>query len=230
MESSSEPRRSSLAKPFIAGCTAGVPAAILLTYLAVLPLFLGLFFFLLLGLLVGALMFRFGRKAAPAPRGRLWLGGTGVVVVMWLTTLVVEYAIFPSLVSQRVGQSWHRRLTAEEKQTVARETRQAVLSRFVGREYRGGPVDWICALGGYTAWVARDGTMQCPRGLNNTTYLLQLDQRRRAWVLRVLLSLGLLEFAVLSQYLGLVKTPKSKTREDGNASEAIGPEDGDKRA
>ena len=75
----------------VSGCVVGVPAGALLAYLAVLPMFLGLFFFLLVSLLVGAVMFRFGRSAAPVARRTLWAVGIAVVIVIWFTGLVVEY-------------------------------------------------------------------------------------------------------------------------------------------
>jgi hypothetical protein len=214
MDSSAPANGVRLGWSFIAGCAAGVPAGVLLSYLAVLPLFLGLFFFLLLGLMVGAIMFRFGRGAAPASRRSLWLLGSAVVLVMWTTTLFVEYLLFPGYAAQQVARqvskSRQRRLQLEERKKIESETRQYVLSRLAGRQYRGTVLDGLRGFAGYLGWVVRDGSIQSPRVLDDATVLVQVSQRRRAWVFRVVASLALLEFAVLSQFLGLSRPPKKK--------------------
>ncbi|MBN1489250.1 MAG: hypothetical protein JXA69_04975, partial [Phycisphaerae bacterium] len=52
----------------IAGLALGLPFAWLLAVLAFLPFYLGLFFFTLIGLLIGAVQFRVGKPAVPWPK------------------------------------------------------------------------------------------------------------------------------------------------------------------
>jgi hypothetical protein len=212
MSSTASPTRTWIGWSFVAGCCTGIPAGIILTYLAVIPFYIGLFFFLLLGLLVGATMFRFGRNAVPVRPVTLRLIGTVIVLLTWTTTLVTEYVLFPGQAAAKVEVSWRPRPTPEKKLQISRQVRQSVMSQLLGRDYNGGVAAWLEGFPKYLRWVARDGAMRCPRVLDATTLQLPPVQCKGAWLFRVTLSLGLLTFSILSQYLLLARHQRS---EDG---------------
>lgn len=197
----------------IAGCVLGVPAGCLLAYLAVLPLFLGLFFFLVIGLIVGAVMFRLGRLAGPRSKASLWLIGSVVVLVIWGTGLVVEYLGFPRDATRAVLKSIPQRLTPEQRADLYIQTRRYVLARFVGGQSEPGRLGSLRGFPAYLRWAATDGTIACPRVFNDSTHKVSLPQRRVGWVIRVGASLALLAFAILAQFLSLPRACVSRSAE-----------------
>ncbi len=91
-------RSSDWPKGVLAGVGAALPIGWLLCYGALLPFFLGLFFFMLFGLLVGAVVFRIGQGARPIARSRIVGGTTVVVLAVMVVSLTVEGRDFPSQV------------------------------------------------------------------------------------------------------------------------------------
>lgn len=203
---------------FIAGCCTGIPAGIILCYLASMPFYLGLFFFLLLGLLVGATMFRFGRNTGPVRPGVLWLIGAAVALITWSSVLITEYATFPGLVAARVEQSRRRIITPEQKLKNDNQLRRYAMSQLLGHDYDAGVAQWTKGFASYVSWIANDGTMSCPRLSDPSTYNLVMPQRKTSWLFRQVLSLILLGFAVLSQYLLLARSSRMGQKADGQSS------------
>ena len=197
--------RSWIGWSFVGGCAVGVPAGCLLAYLALLPFFLGLFFFLILGLLIGAVMFRFGKPAAPVARARLWGIGVAVAVVVWTTGLVVEYLGFPADAARAVRKSLPQSLTPDQQDELYDRTRQHILSQLIGQDFRGGFFEHLRAFPAYLKWATTSGTMECPRIFNDSVHTVRLSQRGIPWLIRVIVSLGLLAFAILSQVLALAR-------------------------
>ncbi|NLE57946.1 MAG: hypothetical protein GX616_06265 [Planctomycetes bacterium] len=212
--STSPGKRTWIGWSFVAGCCTGIPSGVILAYLASIPFYLGLFFFLLLGLLIGAIMFRFGSGASPVHPPTLALIGSAVVLLTWGTTLLIEYATLPGLVARRTEMALFRRLTPEQQAEVAAKIRVHVMSRLLGRPYEGRPAEWLAGFPKYLRWIARDGTMECPRVVDPTTFTFKLPQSRASWAFRVVLSMALLAFAVLSQYLLLARPSKDQTSPD----------------
>lgn len=192
-------------------------------YLALLLFFLGLFFFLLFSLIVGALMFRFGREAMPAPRRALWAIGTFVAVLIVTTGLASEYYGFIGLRAfgrevdgdafLKVRESFLVSFTPEEMTALRAGTRDHILS-FLEREYPPG------GFVGYLRWALVDGQMDCPRSFDERTAPVSLRHRRTKWLIRVTLSLVLVTFGIMSQVLGLAQVPKpdASPSERGDAS------------
>ena len=185
----------------IGGCLLGLPAGWLLASLAVLPMFLGLFFFLILGLFIGAVMFRLGKAAAPVPKAILIIIGSLVALVIWGTALVVEYRNLPQDAARTVRGSFKNRSFApQDKLRLRNETGDYVLARLKEDYPPGGFV-------GYLRWAATKGTIECPRIFSDDTETHALHQRGLMWVIRVLLSLLLLGFTIFAQFLGLTSSP-----------------------
>lgn len=200
----------------IAGCVLAVPAGWFLAYLAALPGFLGLFFYLLLGLMVGAAMYRFGRLAAPAGRPVLWVIGTLAALTVWGISLRGEYQVLPADADDSVRKSIQMTLTAQERQLL-RERTHAHVAQFLRERYPPG------GFAGYLRWMATDGRMECPRVVNETIHVFQPLYVRSRWLIRVGLALLLLEWTVMSQVLGLAVDPaalKASDQEDGAGQEA----------
>ena len=74
----------------VAGAIASLPLAWLLSYAAFLMFFLGLFFFALFGLLIGAVVYRVAFGNQPYSRTTVLLGTTILVAVPWTFSIVKE--------------------------------------------------------------------------------------------------------------------------------------------
>src|SRR3990172_853649 len=66
-----------------AGTVVSLPLAWLLSYAAMLPFYLGLFFFMLFGLVIGAVAFRVAAPGRPYHRFAVLAGTTLIVGVCW---------------------------------------------------------------------------------------------------------------------------------------------------
>jgi hypothetical protein len=95
-----------------------VPLCWLLARLIWLPLYMGLFFFIVAGLLVGAASFRLASKARPIGRWRLIRGAAIVALVGGTAFLIFEYFHF----AKTVGEAPH---FAEAKNAALRSGRPA---------------------------------------------------------------------------------------------------------
>jgi len=182
----------------VAGCVLGLPAGWLLAYLGMLPMLLGLFFYLLFGLLIGAVMVRVGRRAAPVAKTGLWLIAVFVAVLVWTTSLVTEYWEFPRSTNDQVRKTFVRSFTKSELEHLREQTHHYVLSELQSHYRPGGFL-------GYLRWAATQGTMECPRVFEDSTENIQLPQRRVAWLIRVLLGLIFLVGTVVVQTLELTR-------------------------
>ncbi len=182
----------------IAGIILAVPAGWVLAYLSALPYFLGLFFFSLVGLLVGAAVYRFGARAMPLPRATCWMIGLTVALLTWVFGLYFEYRSFSEDAAQRVVKASLTPGMAEDRQ-LFEESRRLAFSDLASRYPPGG-------FPGYLLWTARDGTMTFPR-LPQGTVRFELREKGPRWIVRVTIGLGLLIFSVVSQCLTLARSP-----------------------
>lgn len=202
---STVPNRTRLWLALLIGCALALPAGWLLAPLAVLPGELGLFFFLVIGLIIGAILYRISRPAAPAPRPTLYLIGLAVAVLLWVTGLVVEYRFFPDGAVRAVRVSFNRVLPAEKRSQIDAQVRQHAFSYLKDRYPPGGFV-------GYVRWAATDGKMDLPRVIDHSTAPYALPQRHWGWLIRVVLSILFAAGAILSQLLALARNPAVEER------------------
>ena len=161
---------------------------------------LGLFFFLLIALLIGAVTYRIALPASPIPRGRL-LALTGVVALaLWSATMAKEYLHFPNLVAEFVRNAVRNAakepLTPEAKHTIDEGVRKAVAAYLKGNYPPGGFV-------GYMRWSLASGEMEVPRVANSSTIHFMTTQRHFWWAFRVVMSLIFTAGAFASQVLPL---------------------------
>jgi hypothetical protein len=180
-----------------------IPLAWLLSYAAALPFFLGLFFFMLFGLIIGAIAFRVsapGRPYAPFP---LIMGTTLLVAFVWGFSLVKEARDFPDDVARRV--SLRTRDIGDRSLASFRSAVASDVHDFLAKHYGAVPV-WS-----YVRWVLTDGELK--RGelpTLNKTVAMPAAQTKGWWAFRVVASAALLGFGVSSQTLLLRSPAKNK--------------------
>ncbi len=78
------------------GVIVSMPFAWLLSYAAALPFYLGLFFFVLFGLVIGATMHRVASRRRPYGRAAILAGTTIVAGAGWIASIAVEGLGFPN--------------------------------------------------------------------------------------------------------------------------------------
>jgi hypothetical protein len=171
-----------------------VPFAWLLSYVAALPFFIGLFFFLLFGLIVGAIMHRTASARRPYTDRPLLVGTTVVVLVGSLIPVYVEARDFPKDMAEHAltRSTFLGDRTGEEyKAAVRDEVRLKLRERFPP----GGTL-------GYVKWVLKEGEWRKGE-LEGVRQTLGVYPCGFAWAVRVALSVGLLGFGIGSQTLAL---------------------------
>jgi hypothetical protein len=169
-------------------------------------MFLGLFFFLIFGLFIGAVMFRLGRAAAPVSKVKIITIGSLIAVVVWGTALVVEYHQLPQDAARTVRGSFpNRSFVRQDKLRLQNETRDFVFTTLKADYPPGGFL-------GYIRWAATSGTMECPRILGDDTETHALHQQGLMWIIRVVISLLLIGFTLIAQFIGLAQSTQSTSQ------------------
>ncbi len=189
----------------------GLPIGWLLATAALLPFYLGLFFFALFGLLLGAVQFRIGSPDAPIGRSAVWLGGILVVITTWTLAMGFEYIHLYSDAVRFVKES-HRMLTPEQVRQVETDTPARIRERLAADYPPGG-------IAGYMRWAARSGEMAVSVTPGGFPLTFRLRQRPLGFVLRVVISVVLLTFGVFSQIGSLTAAPApraSPAAQDGS--------------
>ncbi len=134
---------------------------LLLARLIWLPFFFGLFFFLVAGLLVGALAFRIARPARPIRRARILLGAVTVAWLAWLATMVWEYQHFAATAGEqpRFPTARNAAVSAGQSPTqVTARVADAFRAMLKARYSPGGPIGYArWALGGGRTTIVIEG-------------------------------------------------------------------------
>mgnify|MGYP005839221751 CR=1 FL=1 len=183
----------------LAGMGAGVPIGWLLSNAAMLPFYLGLFFFALLGLLVGAVQFRVGRPLAPVARPTLLVGGLLTVATTWFVSIAAEYLHLYDDVHRF---AWTTFRTLDD--ATLRQIREipARVHENLRTSYPPG------GLIGYMRWASRSGRMDVATMPSGRPLEFRLRQGPLGWTLRVAICAGLLTFGIMSQVMALANPPK----------------------
>lgn len=177
----------------VVGTIASLPFAWILSYAAALPYFIGLFFFALFGLVIGAVAHRVAAPARPYRPSILIVGTACIVLTTWTLTVVKEAMDFPKdMVKQaEATRDLGGRTIAQFRAEVESDVRGFLRDRYPP----GGTP-------GYIRWVLTNGQIQ--RGeLAAVGRTLGVPQSGFWWAVRVVLSLALLAFGVGSQTLAL---------------------------
>lgn len=178
----------------LAGTIASLPLAWLLSYAAMLPFYIGLFFFMLFGLVIGAVTFRIAAPGRPYRRFTVLAGTTFIVGVCWTLSIVQESRDFPAdLAKEAVRRSRDigRRSADDYRAAVAEEVRAFLRERH--------PPGGVL---GYVRWILFEGEVK-KGSIPSFDQVLRRSPARWGWAIRVVLSIALLGFAVGSQTLAL---------------------------
>jgi len=168
-----------------------LPFGYLLSYGAFLLAYFGLFFFLLFGLLVGAIMYRIALPARPIPRRQLLIGSLIVAAVCGGFSLAVECWQFPGDAAERAWKTFRILPDGMTRDDILRQARASVEKYLVENHWPGGAL-------GYMRWKATAGSLpvEVKTPTTTTTRVIQYRGNRGWWIVRVILSLTFLPLAV----------------------------------
>lgn len=178
-----------------------LPVAWLLSYAGPLPFFLGVFFFALFGLVLGAVVYRIASPARPYGKWTVFLGTTLLVATCWGLSIVKESRDFPRDMAEEAVKRAREigdRTAAEYRDDVARSIRGYLRERHPP----GGTL-------GYVHWTLTEAEIK-KGSLPIVAHTLRASQGRWTWAIRVVLSIALLAFGVASQTFSL--TPSAAPR------------------
>lgn len=190
----------------------GIPFVVLLMYCAWLPMMMGMYFFILGGLLLGGIWFRMARRVRPAPVRAVY-GACLAVMLFWVVVyLGAESQVKPWHLARDMAEASTLRIGVSSPQEKQQRYDEAVAHvQGVLREYGPGPV-------GYLVWNAMDGQMPPMARYGGRT--MMLDQRRAYWIVRIVLSIVLLGFGLRLQVKELAKPEEADRKGDAAPSEA----------
>ncbi len=180
----------------------GIPFTILLMYCAWLPVLMGMYFFILGGMLVGSIWFRLASHVRPVPAAAVRLRLLTMLVLLTGLYLVSEYYVKVGHLTRDLTNltlQYHPVATLTERQ--ARDHEAAAHVQQTLRRYGPGPL-------GYLAWAVTDG--QLPPMDKYTAKTITLPQRQAFYILRVVVSVTLL-------WYGLHLMSKDLTKRDDPA-------------
>jgi hypothetical protein len=167
----------------------GVPFIILLMYCAWLPLLMGMYFFILGGMLVGAIWFRLAARVRPVPVGAVRLRMFAMLAVLVAIYMLSEYVVKRGHLSRDMAKlTVQMRPVKSLAELHAREQEAADHVRRSLRRYGPGPV-------GYWIWAATDGRLP-PMEPYTGKESIELRQRQAFYVLRVIASVVLLWYGL----------------------------------
>jgi len=171
--------------------TVAVPLGWLLSFAAALFVYLGLFFFMLFGLLIGAAMFRIGRTARPIAKRRIRIGTALVVLVGWGVSMAVECHDFPSDVAERTIGKFRVCPDGMTPDDIKRQAAQWVQAHLREHYPPGGAI-------GYLRWKLGSNRLDVQLPGVESPVGLHFGDNRGWWLIRVILSILLFAFAVHS--------------------------------
>ena len=172
------------------GLLVSFPLSWLLSYAAALPFFLGLFFFALFGLVIGAVVHRIASPGRPHPLPDVLVGTILIISVGWTISLVMESRGLPRDLAKDAAnrtRDLEGRTHAEYLDHVAGQVRGYLREHYPP----GGTI-------GYVRWVFASGEFK-KGDLDGVQRTLRQPQRRWWWVMRVVLSIALYAFGIGSQ-------------------------------
>lgn len=193
-DTTSESRASGARWPtaVVAGAIVSLPLGWLLSYGAALMALLGLFFFALFGLIIGAVMFRVAEPARPISPGKLKIGVAVVLMVCWSLSYLKEVYDFPFDKAERALRKVNNLPTGATRDSFQEDVRRFVRDT-LENEYGGsGPV-------GYARWTLTSSRMEYPVETMNRPIVFRAVQYKWVWAVRIVCSIGLLWFGIHSQ-------------------------------
>ncbi len=178
----------------------GVPTGWLLSYGALLPFYLGLFFFMLFGLLLGAVAFRFGSPAGQLSKSAVRGGMAIIVAITWSASMYTEARVFPDQVAEESMRQCRKLPEGMSGPEEFRALAAKEVVAYMGENYAPGGVF------GYVRWAVSSSLVNPPTGLLRKPF--RSSQPRGWWIARVLLSILLLGYGIYTQIVPLAKKPE----------------------
>lgn len=187
------------------GAAVTLPFAWLLSYAAALPFFLGVFFFALFGLVIGAFVYRLAVAHGPHSRNTVLIGTALLVGWGWGLSVAKEGYDFPvdrakelSATTRSIG----GRSLAEYETFMANGIRD-----YLSENYAPGGVR------GYIHWVVTNGKIQ--RGeIPELLKSIHVSQSGWLWIVRVFLCILLYAFGIATQTLGVAAAKSSACEQE----------------
>lgn len=169
-----------------AGVVALVPLVWLLARVVWIPAYFGVFFFIIGGMLAGAIPFRMARSLRPVPRGRVIFGVVLLACVASVGGLYFEYRYRADEIGAppRFAQARTDAVSRGDSARSVSAEATAAFEEMLQKTYPpGGPI-------GYCRWAAGSGTatLALARGFSDE---VTLGQRRAAWMIRTVAAYGL---------------------------------------
>jgi hypothetical protein len=198
MEASEEPgraRRWLVARLLSLGLLAVL--GFLLARLIWLPFYFGLFFFLVAGLLAGALSFRIARAARPIPRLRILRGIAWLAAVAMAITLCWEYQHVAGTIGDppKFQEARNAAVKAGRPAACIRDIASEEFRKALRKTYPpGGPI-------GYVRWAVSSGEMEI--SVEGTKDVGAVDQRGTAWLVRTVIGLLLMAAGLYASFESL---------------------------
>ncbi len=230
-----QPRRGQWCKGVVAALHIGAMTGVVLGFLAMLPFFLGLFFFLLLGLVPGAVLFRFAYPLRPIPARSLFAGSLLVLLITWLVAGYTEYRSLSGRVAVKVRKAVTGGFPDGYRREVLNEHIDDWVNAYLRQRYGSdGPQ-------GYVRWAATSGRIEVPPGTIELRdpkaasdeppvkldiaepAVYRLPQPGILWCVRVLASLALLTLSITMQVVPLRK-PETDPEDDPDEGDPSGDE------
>lgn len=193
------------------GVLLAIPLGFLLSYLSFLPAMLGLFFFLLFGLLIGAAMFRFWAPLRPMPQRSIIWGVAAAGLCGWGGALMWEAAIFPRQAANEAIRQVPKEVPGKTPADIRTEASLAA-RQFLRERYPPGGVL------GYFHWAVTGKYVEIPIVGVSRPKPIRLGNTGWLFIVRVLLS----GIALSAAILAMVK-PLSKPAPAPESAHATGP-------
>ncbi len=206
---------------YLLGCllvvAMGVGLSKLLATAGLLPFIFGIvgvFFFMLVGLLLAAIMYRFGRDIAPLPRSLVI--GSIVVLTLAITagTVFFEYLEVLTKEAEEALRVNNLNPREEEQEEMIARMRQQIEDYWRSEHGFGGPI-------GYVAWAACGSVFEIGPSEGRKRQVVH-RQGGLKWLLRGLISFAALGWAVWAQVYPLHRAQQQ--RDEPKAEEPKPPE------
>ena len=180
----------------LVGAMVALPLGWMLKLAGPLPFFLGVFFFALFGLVIGASMFRVALAGRPYSTTSVLVGTTIIVLGCWYTSLHFEAERYARTIGAEAVKRWSTKRVGDRP---AAECRADVSQQFRDHLRR---AHWPGGTLGYAQWALVDGALEKGE-LPGVTSRIKYHQRGWRFAVRTVLSIGLLAFGIASQTFSL---------------------------
>ncbi len=198
------------------GVLTGIPIGWLLSYAAFLLAMLGLFFFMLFGLLVGAFMYRVAEHARPIGRWHIHCGTLIVVLSTWVVSMAVECRDFPQDVATRTVKKFKLRPSGMPPDQIRRSAERWARHYLKEAYPPGGAL-------GYLQWKLTNDKIRVELTEVEHARTIHYHDNGAWWVTRIVLSITLMWFAVRSVVRPLSKLPEPRTTPEPGEHESTAP-------